>query len=218
MSIQGKNNFVIEGPKGEGLHGQIMAAVERCKEFSTPVTEFYEDDDLYVTHEYEIGEFKGKRYSISKSLWYDGETAYFISAYDGDGRCAISMFRVDQVRYEDGTLHLTEEWINNKAAFDTYFADRRIWKECNFYYYETYSECWAGHTNDTDGKYFKKSCNVTGISIPELEDLPELENFDELEGFDEWTFEKQVEFCEAHKDIICYEATKIVDCETYWGI
>ena len=240
MSVEGTNKFVIEGSKGKELHGKIMAAVERCKEFSTPVTEFYEDENMYVTHEYEIGEFKGKRYSIFKKLWYDRKTTYFIGVYDGDKRCAISRFRLDQVRYEDGALHLTEEWINNIGAFDMYFADRRLWRECNFYYYEWDEGCWAGVTNDTDEKYFKKSCNITGIRIPELEAPPELENFDEWEefdeweyfhkqereyeekynpkDFDEWTFEKQLEFCEAHKEIIIYEATKIVDCETYWGI
>ena len=220
MSIEGTNSFVIEGSKGKELPGQIMVAVERCKEFSTPVTEFYEDKNMYVTHEYEIGEFKGKRYSIFKKLWYDRETAYFIGVYDGDKRCAISRFKLDQVRYEDGALHLTEEWINYEGAFHTYFADRRIWKECNFYYYEWYEGCWAGYTNDVNDKYFKRNCCIMEIRFPELKDCPNWERQSELQkkfmptDFYEWPFEKQVEFCEAHKDIISYEVTQIVDCET----
>lgn len=83
MSVCGGNSYVIEGSKGKEIYNIIMSSIDKCVEFNDEYVEnikrIFDNDYIPVEYiEYEIGTYKGKKYSISKIHNYDGEIEYSI--------------------------------------------------------------------------------------------------------------------------------------------
>lgn len=217
--ISGVNNYVIEGGKYKELYDQFVAAMDKCQELDT---------------EYDLGEYRGKRYVIKKEFTEgkDGELPnYILMVLEGEECVAFSYFDDNCLRRKRGCLYFTEEWCDIEGGFENFVIDSELYREEGFYFESYNSEDMAGYSNDAEGKYFQPSLVYYGIKLPELEQLRAdgkisekeyLRKYKEQEakimkGFDSLSPAEQIEFCNARKDKIYFNITEIVDCQIWFA-
>ena len=217
--ISGVNNYVIEGGKHKELYDKIVAAMDKCQKFDK---------------EYDLGEYKGKRYVIKKEVVKDKENDlpnYILMVFDGEVCIACSCFDDNCLKRKRGCLYLTEEWCDIEGAFEFYLIDAELYREEGFYFEAYTNEDMAGYSNDAEGKYFEQSLVYYGVKLPELEqqrtegkitEKEYLRKYKELEakimrGFDSLSPAEQIKFCNARKDKIYFVVTEIIDADNWFS-
>ena len=217
--ISGVNNYVIEGGKYKALYDKIVAAMDKCQKFDK---------------EYDLGEYKGKRYVIKKEVVKDKDNNlpnYVLMVFDGEDCVAGSCFDDNCLKRKRGCLYLTEEWCDIEGAFEFYIIDAELYLEDGFYFEAYTNEDMAGYSNDAEGKYFEPSLVYYGVKLPELEqqrtegtitEKEYLRKYKEQEtkimkGFDTLSPAEQIEFCNARQDKIYYVITEIIDSQSWFS-
>ena len=217
--ISGVNNYVIEGGKYKELYDKIVAAMDKCQKFDK---------------EYDLGEYKGKRYVIKKEVVKDKDNNlpnYVLMVFDGEDCVAGSCFDDNCLKRKRGCLYLTEEWCDIEGAFEFYIIDAEFYLEDGFYFEAYTNEDMAGYSNDAEGKYFEPSLVYYGVKLPELEqqrtegtitEKEYLRKYKEQEtkimkGFDTLSPAEQIEFCNARQDKIYYVITEIIDSQSWFS-
>lgn len=217
--ISGVNNYVIEGGKYKALYDKIVAAMDKCQKFDK---------------EYDLGEYKGKRYVIKKEVVKDKDNNlpnYVLMVFDGEDCVAGSCFDDNCLKRKRGCLYLTEEWCDIEGAFEFYIIDAELYLEDGFYFEAYTNEDMAGYSNDAEGKYFEPSLVYYGVKLPELEqqrtegtitEKEYLRKYKEQEtkimkGFDTLSPVEQIEFCNARQDKIYYVITEIIDSQSWFS-
>ena len=217
--ISGVNNYVIEGGKYKELYDKIVGAMDKCQK---------------LDKEYDLGEYKGKRYVIKKEIVKDKENDlpnYILMVFDGEDCVAGSCFDDNCLKRKRGCLYLTEEWCDIEGAFEVYIIDSELYREEGFYFEAYTNEDMAGYSNDAEGKYFQPSLVYYGVKLPELEqqrtdgkitEKEYLRKYKEQEakimrGFDALSPEEQIEFCNARKDKVYFTVTEHISGKEWFS-
>ena len=214
------NSFAVEGSNGKRVYDFVMSAIEECKEFNRT---------------YQLGCFYGYSYSIIKyfDLYQNGDNCidYVLKVHDeNDEMIARGYFRLNDIRYENNVVRISECSYSELGAITAFIKDCGIMNEDGFYFMEGGDEHIAGLTNDVYGKYFNREAIIMYID-GKYKLCEEIESFDyddncELEEFSDIVkryfynlpIEEQIEYCNSHKDYICYDYTEFVDAKSIWRI
>lgn len=223
MSVYGGDMYIIEGSKGKEIYKMILKSVEKCIEFNDDYYDNFWSNDMSVqNHEYELGIFKGKTYSINKIHNSNGDIEYHINVRcDGEYNSG-SWFKLEDIRWENDNLHITESTCGSVGAIYTFVKDSRLYEDPGFYYFGWVDQNYGGWTTDKEGKYFKRHCAIMDIYFEELENFEgtydeyedlrkELESKIIPDNYSELSFEEQLAICEKHSDIIWYNTTKLTE-------
>lgn len=223
MSICGGNSFIIEGSKGKEIYKMILKSVEKCIEFNDDYYDNFLSNDMSVqNHEYELGIFKGKTYSINKIHNSDGDIEYHINVRCDGQYHSGSSFTMKDIEWNNEYLRVKESTCNSVGSFYTFAIDSKLYEDSGFYYYGWMEQCYGGWTNDKDGKYFIRYCAIIETFFEELENFEgscdeymklnrELEGRIIPENYDDLSFEDQLAICEKYPNNIYYDATRLID-------
>ena len=133
MSICGSDSFIIEGSKGKEIYDMIMNSIEKCVEFR--------DKDYY---EYELGTFKGKKYSIFKTHNNDGDIEYWVNVRCDGQYHSGSSFTMKDIEWNNEYLRVKESTCNSVGSFYTFVIDSKLYEDSGFYYYGWMEQCYGG--------------------------------------------------------------------------
>lgn len=217
--VSGVNSYVIEGENAKKLYDAIREAMNKCQK---------------LDKEYDLGEYKGKRYAIRKEIAKDkGNNLpnYILYVFEGKECIAGSCFDEECVKKTKSALHFTEEWYEIGGGFETYVTDSELYLESGFYFESYNSDDMAGYTNDAESKYFQKSVVYYGIRLPELEKERAEGNISEKEylrrykkeeaeimkGYNKLSPAEQLDFCMARMDKIIFSVTEIIDSALWFA-
>ena len=227
MSVCGGNSYVIECSKGKEIYDIIMSAIDKCVEFNDKyvknIEHILENDYTPVEYiDYEIGTYKGKKYSISKIHNHYGEIEYSITISCNGEYFEESSFTMADIEWKDNYLRIKDSTCNSIGTFYTFFEDSKLYKDSGFYYYGWAEQRMGGWTNDKDGKYFSRHCAIMGICYKELKDFKgspeelevkqkEIEKQIFPDNFSELSFEEQLAICQKNSDNLWYQTTKLIE-------
>ena len=217
--VSGVNSYVIEGELNKKLYNAIREAMNKCQKFDK---------------EYDLGEYKGKRYAIRKEMAKDKGNDlpnYILYVFEGKECIAGSCFDEECVKSTKSALHFTEEWYEISGGFETYITDSELYLEPGFYFESYNSDDMAGYTNDAEGKYFHRSVVYYGVRLPELEKERaegkisekeylrryKKEEAEIMKGYDKLSPAEQFEFCMARMDKIIFSVTEIIDSALWFA-
>ena len=217
--VSGVNSYVIEGELNKKLYNAIREAMNKCQKFDK---------------EYDLGEYKGKRYAIRKEMAKDKGNDlpnYILYVFEGKECIAGSCFDEECVKSTKSALHFTEEWYEIGGGFETYVTDSELYLKPGFYFESYNSDDMAGYTNDAEGKYFHRSVVYYGVRLPELEkeraegEISEKEYLrrykkeeaEIMKGYDKLSPAEQFEFCLARRDKVIFAATEILDSALWFA-
>lgn len=217
--VSGVNSYVIEGENAKKLYDAIREAMNKCQKFDK---------------EYDLGEYKGKRYAIRKEIAKDKGNDlpnYILYVFEGKECIAGSCFDEECVKKTKSALHFTEEWYEIGGGFETYVTDSELYLESGFYFESYNSDDMAGYTNDAESKYFQKSVVYYGIRLPELEKERaegkisekeylrhyKKEEAEIMKGYNKLSPAEQLDFCMARMDKIIFSVTEIIDSALWFA-
>jgi hypothetical protein len=201
----------------------ILKSVEKCIEFNDDYYDNFLSNDMSVqNHEYELGIFKGKTYSINKIHNSDGDIEYHINVRCDGQYHSGSWFKLEDIRWENDNLHVKEGTCSSLGAIYTFVKDSRLYEDPGFYYYGWMEQNYGGWTTDKEGKYFKRYCEIIDVYFEELENFEgsydeyedlrkELESKIIPDNYSELSFEEQLAICEKYPNNIYYDATRLID-------
>jgi hypothetical protein len=219
MSNFSSNSFVIEGANSAEIYEKVMNAFDLCVEVDT---------------EYEIGKVNGKVYKISKSKpEYSDGFSYFFSVYDeiDERGLAGSWISQEDIKLKDGNLYISECCFNSLGALEYYIRNVKLHKQTNVYFSIRCEADMVGVTNDSEGKYFEKCCELldydTDAMIETLvqsyaskDELDKAVRYEIYEKFEKLSFDEQLSICKSLEEkgvYICYKITKVIETEKFFG-
>ena len=217
--VSGVNSYVIEGELNKKLYNAIREAMNKCQKFDK---------------EYDLGEYKGKRYAIRKEMAKDKGNDlpnYILYVFEGKECIAGSCFDEECVKKTKSALYFTEEWYEISGGFEIFVTDSELYLEPGFYFESYNSDDMAGYTNDAEGKYFQKSVVYYGVRLPELEKERtegkinekeylrryKKEEAEVMKGYDKLSPAEQLEFCMARMDKIIFSVTEVIDSAMWFA-